>query len=109
MTDAEKLAALSKKVDDLTAKDVALEAVLEHVTASIFPTLVPQLALKILAAAREMEVKLPDGPAKLLIEENITTSSIALSAGCGGRPVLSRNRAVPTPRRTMVLAVNLVS
>jgi hypothetical protein len=71
MTDAEKLAALSKKVDDLTARHIALEALFEHMTAPIFLVLVPQLALKIVAAAREMEVKLPDGPAKLLIEEHI--------------------------------------
>jgi hypothetical protein len=63
MTDAEKLAALSKKVDDLTAKHVALEALFEHMTAPIFLAVVPQLAVKIVAAAREMDVKLPDGQA----------------------------------------------
>jgi hypothetical protein len=73
MTDGEKLAALTRKVDDLTAKHIALEAVLEHVTASIVLAVVPQLALKIVAAAREMDVKLPDGPAKLRIEEQINS------------------------------------
>jgi hypothetical protein len=73
VTEAEKLAALSKKVDDLTAKHIALEALFEHMTAPIFLAVVPQLALKIVAAAREMDVKLPDGPAKLRIEEQINS------------------------------------
>jgi hypothetical protein len=34
--DAEKFAALPKKVDDLTAKHIALEAVFEHLTVPVY-------------------------------------------------------------------------
>jgi hypothetical protein len=73
MTDAEKLGALARKVDDLTAHHIALEALFEHLVVPVFLTIIPQLALKLVTAAREMDVKLPDGPQKFRTEEAINS------------------------------------
>jgi hypothetical protein len=71
VTDAEHLTALSRKVDDVAAKHIALEALFEHMTVPVYLAIIPQLALELVAGARRMEVKLPDGPMKFMVEEHI--------------------------------------
>jgi hypothetical protein len=73
MTDAEKLATLSRKVDDLIAHHLALEALFEHLTIPIYFAIIPQLAVELLNGARTLEVKLPDGPQKFRTEEAINS------------------------------------
>jgi hypothetical protein len=45
MSDADKMAALSSKVDDLAARYTALEAVFEHLTVPVYLAIIPQLAI----------------------------------------------------------------
>jgi hypothetical protein len=73
VTDAEKLATLSRKVDDLAARHIALEALFEHLTVPVYLAVIPQLALELVAGARTLEVKLPDGPQKFRVEEHINS------------------------------------
>jgi hypothetical protein len=81
VTDAEHLTALSRKVDDVAAKHIALEALFEHMTVPVYLAIIPQLALELVAGARRMEVKLPDGPMKWSRSTSMA-SSIASSEGC---------------------------
>jgi hypothetical protein len=37
----------------------------------VYLAIIPQLALELVAGARRMEVKLPDGPMKFVVEEHI--------------------------------------
>jgi hypothetical protein len=73
VTDAEKLATLSRKVDDRAAKHIALEALFEHLTVPVYLAVIPQLALELVSGARTLEVKLPDGPQKFRVEEHINS------------------------------------
>lgn len=66
-----EVATLSRKVEDLTARHVALEALFEHLTVPVYLAIIPQLALQLVNAGRTMRVKLPDGPQKFLVEEHI--------------------------------------
>jgi hypothetical protein len=50
VTDAEHLTALSRKVDDLAAKHIAMEALFEHMTVPVYLAIIPQLALELVAA-----------------------------------------------------------
>lgn len=72
MNDTDKIAMLFRKIDDLAARHQAREALFEHLTVPIYLAVIPHaLAVELIAAARTFDVKLPDGPQKLLIEEHI--------------------------------------
>jgi hypothetical protein len=45
--------------------------VFEHLTVPVYLAIIPQLALELVAGARRMEVKLPDGQMKFMVEEHI--------------------------------------
>jgi hypothetical protein len=50
---------------------IALEALFEHLTVPVYLAVIPQIAIELVAGARALEVKLPDGPQKFRVEEHI--------------------------------------
>jgi hypothetical protein len=72
MTDAEEIATLSGMVDRLLARQVAIEAIVEHMMVPVIAAVVPRLAMSLVDAARMMDVDLlPDDPMRLAAEEAI--------------------------------------